>query len=86
MPSGSSFNHDTVSLDGETFEDCDFQDCRLVYAGGPPPVFISCRFVACDWRMEDAAARTLAQLKVMWGAGAKAQVQALIKEVTGAAR
>jgi len=76
--------HETVTLDGEHFEDCEFRQCRLVYAGGAPPKFVGCRFDACEWKFEGAAANTLAHLKVVWGAGGKAVVQGLIKEITGA--
>ena len=82
MPSGVSFNHETVSLDGEVFDDCEFRDCRLVYAGGKPPAFTDCRITDCEWKFEDAAQNTLAHLKVVWGAGGKAQIQALIKTIT----
>jgi len=83
MPSGAILNHETVLLDGETFTDCEFRDCRLVYAGGEPPSFIGCRFDGCEWKYEDAAARTLAHLQQVWAAGGKASVQALIKDITG---
>lgn len=86
MPSGTIYNHETVALDGETFSDCEFRDSRLVYAGGEAPSFRGCRFENCEWKFEDAAAHTLTHLKAMWAAGAKAQVQAMIKEITGAAR
>jgi len=79
------FSHETVTLDGGVFEDCEFRDCRMIYSGGEAPVFRSCRFHGCDWKFEDAAARTLAQLKIVWGLGGKAPVQALIKEITAAA-
>ena len=80
------FNHETVALDGERYSGCEFRGCRMIYRGGEPPHFEDCRFDNCDWRFEDAAANTLAHLKVVWGAGGKATVQALIKAVTGAAR
>jgi hypothetical protein len=82
MPSGVIFNHETVFLDGEVFSDCEFRESRLVYAGGEPPVFQQCRFDDCEWKHDDAAARTLAHLKVVWNAGGKASVQALIKDIT----
>lgn len=84
MAAPSVRTHETVTLDGGDFEDCEFRQCRLVYAGGAPPVFVRCRFDACEWKFEGAAANTLAHLKVVWGAGGKAVVQGLIKEVTGA--
>ena len=86
MQTTTIFNHETVALDGERFSDCEFRGCRLVYGGGEPPRFQACTFDACDWRFEDSAADTLAHLKVVWAAGGKAQVQALIKVITGAAR
>ncbi len=82
MPSGVIFNHETVVLDGEVFEDCEFRDSRLDYSGGEPPVFKNCKFHDCDWRQDDAASRTLAYLKAVWNAGGKPAVQALIKDIT----
>lgn len=86
MPSGESYNHQTVVLDGETFSNCDFVACRLVYSGGKLPEFESCRFDNCDWKFEEAASHTLSYLKLMWSVGAKPTVQAMIKEITVAAR
>lgn len=83
MQTATVFTHETVQLDGEHFADCEFKKCRLVYAGGEVPSFRDCKFEDCDWRFEDAAARTLDHLKVVWGAGGKAKVQAMIKEITG---
>jgi hypothetical protein len=83
MPGSATYNHETVALDGEDFQGCEFIQCRLVYAGGKPPSFTDCRFDACEWKFDDAASRTLAHLKVVWNAGGKAVVQGLIKEITG---
>ncbi len=86
MQTATIFNKETIVLDGEHFADCEFRDCRLIYRGGEVPNFQSCRFEDCDWRLEDAAARTLALLKAMWGVGGKASVQLMIKEITREAR
>ncbi|MDB5439640.1 MAG: hypothetical protein JWM33_2067 [Caulobacteraceae bacterium] len=86
MASGTSYNHQTVALDGESFSGCDFVECRLVYSGGELPEFESCRFDSCEWKFEDAAGRTLSYLKLVWAAGAKTTVQALIKEITVATK
>lgn len=84
MQTATIFNHETVVLDGENFEDCEFRDCRMVYAGGELPHFGNCRFEGCDWKFDEAAGRTLAHLKLIWSVGGKAPVQAMIKEITGA--
>jgi hypothetical protein len=78
----NSYNHQTVALDGRAFTGCEFTACRLVYSGGEPPRFVDCRFDACEWKFEGAAADTLSHLKAMWSLGAKAAVQAIIKDVT----
>jgi len=84
VPGPATYNHETVTLDGEAFVGCEFRQCRLVYAGGEAPSFRDCRFEGCEWKFEGPAARTLEHLKVLWGAGAKPLVQGLIKEITGA--
>jgi hypothetical protein len=83
MQTATIYNHETVTLDGESFEDCEFRECRLVYSGGEPPHFRDCRFDDCEWKFDAAAARTLAHLKLVWASGGKAPVQAMIKEITG---
>jgi hypothetical protein len=86
MLSGGVYNHETVVLDGGVFEDCEFLKCRLVYAGGDLPSLVGCRFDACEWKYDEAAARTLAYLKLVWNLGDKASVQAQIKQITVAGR
>jgi len=83
MQTAITFTHETLNMDGESYSDCEFRDCRLIFAGGVPPEFNQCRFNNCDWRLEGAAANTLESLKVIWGVGGKAVVQLLIKEITG---
>jgi hypothetical protein len=84
MPSNVTYSHETVVLEAETFTSCEFRDCRLVYTGGELATLTDCKFLDCEWKLDEAATRTLAHLKLMWLAGAKAQVQALIKDVTAA--
>jgi hypothetical protein len=86
MQTAIIFNHETVTLDAERFSDCEFRDCRMIYRGGEPPHFDSCKFVDCDWQFEDAAANTLKHLKTIWGVGGKAPVQAMIKTITEVGR
>lgn len=86
MQTAIVFNHETVVLDGQAFEDCEFRGCRMVFRGGELPIFQQCKFDDCDWRFEDAAGRALAFMKQVWGVGGKAPVQAMIKEITGGGR
>lgn len=82
MATGVTFSHETVVLDGQEFSDCEFRDCRLVYAGGQVPTFANCAFHACEWKFDEAAGRTLAYLKLVWSVGEKSTVQAMIKDIT----
>ena len=84
MPSNVTYSHETVVLEAETFSGCEFRDCRLIYSGGEPATLTDCKFVNCEWKLEEAATRTLSHLKLMWSAGGKAPVQALIKDITAA--
>jgi hypothetical protein len=71
-------------LDGESFHDCEFRGCRLIYRGEQVPIMSGCRFHDCEWRLEGPASRTLDHIKLMWAVGSKSVVQGMIKEITGA--
>ena len=41
MSTSVVYSHETVSLDGQFFSDCEFLKSRLIFAGGePPPSFV----------------------------------------------
>jgi len=82
MTTATSYSHETLVVDGEHYADCDFQDCRLVYAGGALPSFKDCRFNACDWKLDEAADRTIDLLRLVWNIGDKVPVQTIIKSIT----
>jgi hypothetical protein len=86
MQTATTFNHETVVLDGESFSDCEFRDCRLIYSGGEAPSFSDCKFDKCEWKIDGPAAQTMAHLKAVWAAGGKSTVQLWIKEITGGGR
>lgn len=62
MPRLQKFDNASVELDGQTFDGCVFVGCDLIYRGGQLPVFGGCSFQSCEWRLLDAAIRTLAFL------------------------
>ena len=63
---GEQFADRRVELDGETFENCRFVRCEVVYSGGPLMSLIGCRFEGCAFVMEGAAKQTLAFLNVVY--------------------
>ena len=68
MAKGQTFNGQQVEIDGESFEDCQFQSCTLTYSGGPIRGR-SCMFNDCKWRFVGAANATTVFLREMYAAG-----------------
>ncbi|PYV64240.1 MAG: hypothetical protein DMG97_35455 [Acidobacteria bacterium] len=53
---GQTYNKAQVGLDGVSYQNCVFNDCHLIYRGGPAR-FVSCRISSgCVWEFSDAAA------------------------------
>lgn len=68
MAYGETFEGERISLDGESFVDCTFRDCTLVYEGGEiPPAIHDNRFRGCRWQFEGAAGRTVSFMAAMYG-------------------
>jgi hypothetical protein len=56
--SNSTFSYSVVTLDDNEYEKCVFNNCTLVYKGGPLPMLRDCQLKDCKWTFEDAALRT----------------------------
>lgn len=70
---GQFFAARTVELDGNRYENCNFQGCKLIYRGGNTTL-IGCTFSQCDFGFADAAERTLGFLTAMYKDGGGANV------------
>jgi hypothetical protein len=66
---GQTFTGTTEVLDGNVYDGCVFTNCVLVYRGGDLPQMTHTRADACQWRLEDAAGRTVLLLKGLAQAG-----------------
>jgi hypothetical protein len=73
------FEQIEVELDGNTFEQCVFLYCDLVYRGGTVPEFSGCLFDGCQFLPTDAAIRTIGVLSVLKQAGVGDLVDDLLK-------
>jgi hypothetical protein len=58
-----------VVLDGNDYEGCTFQDCRLIYEGGELPSLFRCEFYAFSFQFRGAADNTLVFLASLYRAG-----------------
>lgn len=44
-----AFKHQTIELDGNTFHDCTFDRCKLIFRAYDQIFFTRCLFTECDW-------------------------------------
>jgi hypothetical protein len=63
--SNQHFLGQTIEVDAAFFDRCVFQNCIMVYRGGPPPVFFHSTFENCQWKFEGYAAFTLEYLSTL---------------------
>jgi hypothetical protein len=65
-PKGTAFVGETVRLDGETFDNCTFTDCTLIFSGGVPPNINNCVFQPpVSWNFDGAASNTLTFIQML---------------------
>ena len=79
-------NGKKVSLDFNTYIDCDFDNCEMVFGGGKPPVLENCRFNNCRFVLEDRAENTVAYLAFLFNtpeSGGKSLVEETLAKITG---
>ena len=43
--------HTHEVIDGNQYSDCKFENCQLIYRGGPLPVISNSQFNNCRWRL-----------------------------------
>jgi hypothetical protein len=53
---GKRFVRQTVNLDGFRFENCEFEDCTLVYSGGPADCSACMFHPDTQWQFQGQAA------------------------------
>jgi hypothetical protein len=74
-----TFTGASVELDNHEFRNCTFRDCKLVYAGGPPPTLDTCDFGNSQFNFHGPAANTIAFLKAM--TTPRSGMQLLVREI-----
>lgn len=63
---GEKISNKQVTLDGNSFIDCEISSCVLVYKGGTLPVLRDCQINDCQWNFSDQAANTLQFMSAMY--------------------
>ena len=82
---GKTFAKTTEILDGNSYSECRFESCRLIFRGGTLPVIARCHFENCQWSFEDAAERTLVFMRQLYHGMGPGGVE-LIEATLGAIR
>ena len=56
---GQRYQNETVELDGNTYENCTFSHCKLLYFAYERVSFTGCVFTNCDWSFDGPAENML---------------------------
>lgn len=73
----------SVELDDSEFVECIFDNCKMIYRGGLPPVLNFCTYNTCEFIFLDAANRTLFTLSALYQIGLRDMIDLIIAEVRG---
>ena len=65
----SAFDHEPVHVDGNSYRNCHFEQCTLIYSGGEIPRLENNSFTECRWVFDGAAVRTMAFLRDLYHRG-----------------
>lgn len=72
------FKNEEIRLDGNTFLGCSFDNCMMVYGGGPPPSMIDCSLNGVKWSFTEAASNTIQFMSAIYhgmGEGGKKVIE-----------
>ncbi|MDQ3692097.1 MAG: hypothetical protein M3464_00515 [Chloroflexota bacterium] len=63
---GQTFDNQTIEVDGQAYEKCQFIECRIIFRGIEGVSFDECTFTRCDWRFSGPARNTLSYLSAIY--------------------
>ena len=74
----------SISLDGGTFESCDFDNCELVFSGYLPVHLSNCVFGSgVKWSFAGPAGNTIKFMQAIYAQGATVLVENTFEEIRG---
>ena len=71
-------------IDGNQYDGCTFDRCKVIYRGGALPSIENCSFNDCTWHFEESAERTLVFLRMLYhgmGEGGAALVDSALNQI-----
>ncbi len=73
-----------ISLDGGTFENCDFDKCEIIYSGYLPVRMDSCKFGPdVKWSLSGPASNTINFMRGIYAQGAKSLIENTFETIRG---
>ena len=84
LAKNKKFRNTSISLDGGTFEDCEFENCELTFSGYIPVQMTGCTFGQnIQWSFSGPAAITVAFMKALFAMGATELIENILEEIRG---
>ncbi len=74
----------SISLDGGTFEHCDFDKCELIFSGYLPVAFHHCKFGPdTKWSFSGPANNTVMFMQAIYASGATELLENTFEQIRG---
>ena len=64
-----TFKQEVVLLDNNSYLNCTFTDCHIVYLGTTELSLVGCKFVNCTWGFDGPAARVIRFMGTLYAMG-----------------
>ena len=82
----SKFDFTTIILDNNSYDNCEFSTCKMIYRGEGAVSLTNCTFDGCVWEFQGAASNTVNFMKAIYqgmGPEGKQMIDATIKQIKG---
>ena len=74
----------SISLDGGTFENCDFDKCEVIFSGYLPVRITGCKFGPdVKWSFSGPASNTISFMRSIYAQGATQLIENTFEQIRG---
>ena len=83
LVTGKKFRNATMQLDGNTFKNCTFTNCTLVFSGYMPVGLENVTFTDVSWGFAGPASTTIDFMRALYAAGATQLIENTLQTIRG---
>jgi hypothetical protein len=84
LAKNKKFRNTSISLDGGTFEGCEFENCELTFSGYMPVQLTDCTFGQnIQWTFSGPASTTVSFMKALYAMGATEIIENAFEQIRG---